>query len=1200
MAPTSTSKYPKLSKLRADVKKSYVTPDEGRHKSFLPIDSLKELVTRDTILSAFREVGEPESAELERIIEYVLHKCERVFLVLVLMTHNGVERLSSLKELQRKGFDDTRLPLELSDQQFSNEMPKDWEENDFELFRAHQWPLIAPVFGTKPIHDLKESQPLPFIYPPSAPKGQGFFGEVSRAEIHEAHIIEELRPAKNVRSNNCPKGIAVAIKKAKDSQELTEFFQQEMDGLWRTNELNSRHIIKIIAAYRRGSDKCLLFLWADGGNFTDYWREHNQSRNMETIRWSMKQVLCLCGRHGDLKPENILWFKDDGMGGCLKIADLGLSKFHEVGVDTDIRNKNNVQTNTPSGTSRYEPPEMDKDRMTKDARTRRYDIWSMGCIMTELLVWFLYGINGLETFRSRSNTPYFWQTTQGENHETVYYVNPYVSSCLDIMEHALKTNSAYDRLLKLVRNKLLVVRISEDTSSGKSRAKAREMYDEMLEIERECPFDSLPQLPADLIYPDTQIRDQSHRYTRLPYRHGMLSPNGTKGPVQALPSFHNQPVDHVNNLGGKFTPELVLHPPDETPGPTPSAIAKSNVTDKQEFTKSGIIDNQEQSTKLNDIWESVPDNGFAKRFFAVLPWDRLQPASGCQDTNLCASCSAINSPQLFHPVIYSHELKSSSKYCSLCSMLHSALIAHEYDLKPEISLYQDGSVVGIKDGPSLLSVYAEPDRPIQQGMQLGLPRLPDACSQEQFLLLKEWIKVCDTTHSSCGRPEDNTKNGRSTLSMPTRLLKLDKPIQLVESGKIEPSPYVALSHCWGKVPEAGRLCTFQNNMTQLTQCIEFNALPKTFRDAIQVTQGIGINYLWIDSLCIIQDDRADWERESARMEQVFSSAYCTIAASSSKSSAEGFLDVRQPRRCVQLETANMGKLYVCQNIDNFHRDVDLGELNSRGWVMQERVLSRRTIFYTSTQVYWECGAGVHCETLARLKNAKAALVGDAKFPHAALEYYRDGRQMLLQDLYERYSRLAFTNYWDRPVAILGLQERLARALGTRGAYGVFAEYFARLLLWKRYSDEAMERLSQLPEYKWRLGAHHDAPTWSWFSKIQWETADFKNPFKSSENQGRDIKTFDAKARKFSLSQDGVRGCIILDEDQDVVVNDLRCVIIGRGRFRDSAPDAPDVPDVKDHVLVIRNVAGSDRYERVGVASLKPEQVAIEGSWVTIE
>jgi hypothetical protein len=102
------------------------------------------------------------------------------------------------------------------------------------------------------------------------------------------------------------------------------------------------------------------------------------------------------------------------------------------------------------------------------------------------------------------------------------------------------------------------------------------------------------------------------------------------------------------------------------------------------------------------------------------------------------------------------------------------------------------------------------------------------------------------------------------------------------------------------------------------------------------------------------------------MEQVFRGAYCTIAATSAKTSEDGFLAPRKRRDCVRLSTASGGILYVCPTIDDFHKDVELGELNRRGWVLQERVLSRRSIHFTSTQIYWECGVGVHCETLARL------------------------------------------------------------------------------------------------------------------------------------------------------------------------------------------------------------------------------------------
>lgn len=103
------------------------------------------------------------------------------------------------------------------------------------------------------------------------------------------------------------------------------------------------------------------------------------------------------------------------------------------------------------------------------------------------------------------------------------------------------------------------------------------------------------------------------------------------------------------------------------------------------------------------------------------------------------------------------------------------------------------------------------------------------------------------------------------------------------------------------------------------------------------------------------------------MEQVFSSATCTIAATSAGSSAEGFLfPEREKRPFVALNTKSNGTAFVCKSIDNFHADVEEAVLNKRGWVLQERALSRRTLHFTSSQVYWECGHGIHCESLVKL------------------------------------------------------------------------------------------------------------------------------------------------------------------------------------------------------------------------------------------
>lgn len=213
--------------------------------------------------------------------------------------------------------------------------------------------------------------------------------------------------------------------------------------------------------------------------------------------------------------------------------------------------------------------------------------------------------------------------------------------------------------------------------------------------------------------------------------------------------------------------------------------------------------------------------------------------------------------------------------------------------------------------------------------------------------------------------------------LPTRLIDVGKddfePIRLVEtrpaSVQVPPvtGPYIALSHRWGELNPEQRFCTHEDNIEQRKTYIGYDSLPRTFQDAVRITRALRVRYLWIDSLCIIQEDPDDWATESGRMGEVFSNAYCTIAASSASSSLTGFLGPRRPRDVIQLSTPDGVPLYLAEAVDDFRADVEHSILSSRGWVLQERALSRRTIYFTSTQVYWECGKGVVCETLAQLR-----------------------------------------------------------------------------------------------------------------------------------------------------------------------------------------------------------------------------------------
>src|SRR5215469_269741 len=237
-------------------------------------------------------------------------------------------------------------------------------------------------------------------------------------------------------------------------------------------------------------------------------------------------------------------------------------------------------------------------------------------------------------------------------------------------------------------------------------------------------------------------------------------------------------------------------------------------------------------------------------------------------------------------------------------------------------------------------------------------------------IIKDAIKDCMNNHASCQPNEQMRK------ILPKRLLDLSKsPIKIYEP-KDEDIQYAALSHCWGSEP---LLKLLKNTGTESNGEIQFNwsELPKSFQHAAKVTTKLGLRYIWIDSLCILQDDPIDWEREAAKMGSIYEGAYITIAATSASGSTKGFLYRRNWSRINEI-TSDGIEFTVCvrRNVSGVDEvrglphpwlllpnplPKDRYPLLGRGWCFQERILSSRVLHYTGDEFVFECNNSCRCE-----------------------------------------------------------------------------------------------------------------------------------------------------------------------------------------------------------------------------------------------
>jgi Heterokaryon incompatibility protein (HET) len=136
---------------------------------------------------------------------------------------------------------------------------------------------------------------------------------------------------------------------------------------------------------------------------------------------------------------------------------------------------------------------------------------------------------------------------------------------------------------------------------------------------------------------------------------------------------------------------------------------------------------------------------------------------------------------------------------------------------------------------------------------------PHPLSKSCLAIARSWIHSCLRDHDTCKRP--------SSTFMPKRLLAIrDERITIVDTRHLQPSPYATLSHCWGNTAS---MATTTRTLELFKDGIDVFDLPRTFRDGVEIARRLEQDYLWIDSLCILQDSIQDWEEESQNMGPIY-------------------------------------------------------------------------------------------------------------------------------------------------------------------------------------------------------------------------------------------------------------------------------------------------------------------------------------------
>lgn len=351
--------------------------------------------------------------------------------------------------------------------------------------------------------------------------------------------------------------------------------------------------------------------------------------------------------------------------------------------------------------------------------------------------------------------------------------------------------------------------------------------------------------------------------------------------------------------------------------------------------------------------------------------------------------------------------------------------------------------------------------------------------------IQGWLQECDGQHSCI------TKGPKP---LPTRVIEVNpetwKARLLEASGKT--GKYLTLSHRWG---QSQPIRTTRANVARHRSEIPRSGLPRTFKDAMRLAIALGVSYIWIDSLCIIQDDADDWNQEAVKMAQYYGNSYVTIAATVSENANGGlFQDVT----CKEVKFAwsgSRGKIDANVRIRKLasHPQPDnmaKYPLLSRAWVFQERILSSRILHFTQDEIYWECTERTQCQCGLITQNTQILQKADWRpLPlsqrFSLIVSTRSQFNLLWMQAVIEYTSMGLTKGTDKLLALSGIALKMSKLKGgAEYMAGLWSDTIAEDMMWAAGQRQTAFPLGgerkdgqclPPPVKEWR------APSWSWAS-----------------------------------------------------------------------------------------------------------------------